>query len=286
MGLLYECSFVNIKPMADKLDEVVAVVTGASRGAGRGIAAVLGESGATVYITARSARGAPSAPGRQGSIEETAEEVRRRGGTAVPVRCDHTVDADVAALFEQVRQERGRLDLLVNNAWGGYEQRGDSASTFFGTPFWEQPLWRWQAMFGAGVCAAFVTSCLAAPLLLADRRERPGLIINTIAWAFGAYLGNVLYDTAKAATARLAFGFAHDLRPRNVAAVAIAPGHLGVTETPEYLGRAVAALAGDRDVMQRSGQVLTAGGLAREYGFTDVDGTQPEPFAIQGSAEG
>jgi len=286
MGLLYECSFVNIKPMADKLDEVVAVVTGASRGAGRGIAAVLGESGATVYITARSARGAPSAPGRQGSIDETAEEVRRRGGTAVPVRCDHTVDADVAALFEQVRQERGRLDLLVNNAWGGYEQRGDSASTFFGTPFWEQPLWRWQAMFGAGVCAAFATSCLAAPLLLADRRERPGLIINTIAWAFGAYLGNVLYDTAKAATARLAFGFAHDLRPRNVAAVAIAPGHLGVTETPEYLGRAVAALAGDRDVMQRSGQVLTAGGLAREYGFTDVDGTQPEPFAIQGSAEG
>jgi NAD(P)-dependent dehydrogenase (short-subunit alcohol dehydrogenase family) len=264
--------------MRVSLDGLVAVVTGASRGAGRGVAAVLGERGATVYVTARSVRGGPSAPGRSGSIEETAEEVIRRGGTAVPVRCDHTADADVARLFDQVRREHGGLDLLVNNAWGGYEQRGDSAATFFGTPFWEQPLWRWQAMFGAGVRAAFVTSRLAAPLLLADRRGRPGLIVNTIAWAFGAYLGNVIYDTAKAATARLAFGFAHDLRPHNVAAVAIAPGHLGVTETPEYLGRAVVALAGDRDVMKRSGQALTVGELARQYGFTDIDGTQPEPF--------
>jgi len=272
-------------PMSADLGGAVAVVTGASRGAGRGIAVVLGESGATVYVTARSVRGAPSAEGRSGSIEETAEEVRRRGGTAVPVRCDHTVDADVVRLFEQVRRERGRLDLLVNNAWGGYEQRGDSASTFFGTPFWEQPLWRWEAMFQAGVRAHFVTSRYAAPLLLMDRREHPGLIVNTIAWAFDAYLGNVLYDTAKAATARLAFGLAHDLRPRNVAAVAIAPGHLGATETPEYLGRAVVALAGDHQVMKRSGQVLTVGQLAREYGFTDIDGTQPSPFGIPGSTQ-
>src|SRR6266568_3949778 len=105
--------------MSASLEGVVAVVTGASRGAGRGIAVVLGESGATVYVTARSVRGAPSAEGRSGNVEETAEEVRRRGGTAVPVRCDHTVDEDVARLFEQVRRDRGRLDLLVNNAWGG-----------------------------------------------------------------------------------------------------------------------------------------------------------------------
>jgi NAD(P)-dependent dehydrogenase (short-subunit alcohol dehydrogenase family) len=284
MHLLYESSFVNIKPVDTSRDGIVAVVTGASRGAGRGIATVLGERGATVYLTGRSTRGWPSAPGRPGSIEETAEEVTRRGGTAVAVRCDHTIDAEIEALFERVRREHGRLDLLVNNAWGGYEQRGDSASSFFGTPFWDQPLWRWQAMFGAGVRATFVTSRQAAPLLLNDRRERPGLIVNTIAWAFGAYLGNVVYDTAKSATARLASGFAHDLRAHNVAAVALAPGHLGVTETPEYLGRAVAALAADRDVMRRSGQVLTVGELAREYGFTDVDGTQPEPFSLQGSA--
>jgi NAD(P)-dependent dehydrogenase (short-subunit alcohol dehydrogenase family) len=272
--------------MSAPLDGIIAVVTGASRGAGRGIAAVLGENGATVYVTGRSVRGGPSAPDRAGSIEETAEEVIRRGGTAVAVRCDHTIDAEIAELFERVRRERGRLDLLVNNAWGGYEQRGDSASTFFGTPFWEQPLWRWQAMFDAGVRATFVTSRLAAPLLMAGRHERPGLIVNTIAWAFGAYLGNVLYDTAKAATARLAFGFAHDLRPHLVGAVAIAPGHLGVNETPEYLGRAVTTLAADHDVMRWSGQVLTVDELAREYGFTDIDGTQPEPFAIQSPAEG
>jgi NAD(P)-dependent dehydrogenase (short-subunit alcohol dehydrogenase family) len=239
-----------------------------------------------VYVTARSVRGAPSAQGRTGSIEETVEEIRRRGGTAVAVRCDHTADEDVARLFEQVRREHGRLDVLVNNAWGGYEQRGDSAATFFGTPFWEQPLWRWEKMFDAGVRAHFVTSRFAAPLLLMKPREHPRLIVNTIAWAFGAYLGNVLYDTAKAATARLAFGFAHDLRPHDVAAVAIAPGHLGVDETPEYLGRAVAALAADHQVMTRTGQTLTVGDLAREYGFTDVDGTQPRPFGAPDPASG
>ena len=169
---------------------------------------------------------------------------------------------------------------------GGYEQRGDSASTFFGTPFWEQPLWRWERMFEAGVRAHFAASRFAAPLLIMKPREHPRLIVNTIAWAFGAYLGNVLYDTAKAATARLAFGFAHDLRPHNVAAVAIAPGHLGADETPEYLGRAVAALAGDRHVMKRSGQVLTVGELAPEYGFTDLDGTQPRPFGLPSPATG
>lgn len=271
--------------MDDPLTGIVAMVTGASRGAGRGIAAVLGEKGATVYVTGRTTREAPP-PDARGSIEETAQEVTRRGGTGLAVRCDHTVDAQIAELFERVRREHGRLDLLVNNAWGGYEQRGDSGSTFFGTPFWEQPLWRWQAMFGAGVRATFVTSRQAAPLLIGNHRNRPGLIVNTIAWAFGAYLGNAVYDTAKAATARLTLGFAHDLRPHNVAAVAVAPGHLGVTETPEYLGRAVAALAGDPGVMRHSGQVLTAGGLAREYGFTDLDGTQPEPFSLQDTASG
>lgn len=279
--------------MGASLEGVIAVVTGASRGAGRGIAAVLGENGATVYVTARSARGAPSGAAvpteggasASGTIEETAEEVRRRGGTAIPVRCDHTVDDDVARLFERVRRERGRLDLLVNNAWGGYEQRGDSAATFF-SPFWDQPLWRWQGMFQAGVRAHFVSSRFAAPLLLTEPREHPRLIVNTIAWAFGAYLGNVLYDTAKAATARLAFGFANDLRPHDVAAVALAPGHLGVEETPEYVGRAVAALAADHAVMKRSGQVLTAGELAREYGFTDIDGTQPRPFGLPTTATG
>jgi NAD(P)-dependent dehydrogenase (short-subunit alcohol dehydrogenase family) len=183
-----------------------------------------------------------------------------------------------------VRREQGRLDVLVNNAWGGYEQRGRPEVPFFDAPFWEQPLWRWDGMFTAGVRATFVTSVQAVPLLLEQGRKRPGVIVSTLAWAFGGYLGNVLYDTAKAATARMTFGMAEELRSRRVAAVALALGHLGVSETPRYGGRAVAALATDADVLAKSGQLVTAGGLAREYGFTDLDGTQPEPFALPGAS--
>jgi NAD(P)-dependent dehydrogenase (short-subunit alcohol dehydrogenase family) len=255
------------------LDGPVCVVTGASRGAGRGIAGELGAAGATVYVTGRDAS----------ALAESAALVDAAGGAGVPVQCDHTVDDNVAALFDRVRGDHGRLDVLVNNAWGGYEQR-DGAAPFFDAPFWEQPLWRWDGMFTAGVRAGFVTSRYGAPLLLDRRGRRPGLVVNTIAWAFGAYLGNVLYDTAKAATARMAFGMAQELRGHSVAAVALALGHLGVSETPRYGGRAVVALARDPDVLGKTGRVLTAGGLAREYGFTDLDGTQPEPFALDQEA--
>src|SRR5512133_1939494 len=139
------------------LAEVVAVVTGASRGAGRAVATVLGEAGATVYVTGRSVREAPSGPGREGTLEETAEAVEERGGSAVPVRCDHTSPGEVESLFERVRREQGRLDVLVNNAWGGYERRANEPEVpFFDAPFWEQPLWRWEAMFEAGVRAHFL----------------------------------------------------------------------------------------------------------------------------------
>lgn len=268
----------------------VAVVTGASRGAGRAIALVLGRAGATVYVTGRSTRSGTSTEGLSGTVEEAAEVVTERGGIGIPVRVDHTVDTDVEALFERVRLEQGHLDLLVNNAWGGYEGWDGDA---FVAPFWEQPLSRWDGMFTAGVRTHFVASGLATPLML-DRSS--GLIVGTVAWAFGEYLGNLYYDVAKAAIIRMAFGMAHELRPHGVAAVALAPGFmrtervlnahasspfdLSATESPEYLGRAVAALAADPNVMAKSGQLLTVGSLAREYGFTDVDGRQPEPFRM------
>jgi NAD(P)-dependent dehydrogenase (short-subunit alcohol dehydrogenase family) len=271
----------------------VAVVTGASRGGGRAIAVALGELGMTVYVTGRSARGGDRTEDLPGTIEDTAEAVDAAGGQGVPVRVDHTVDAEVEALFARVLAETGHLDLLVNNAWGGYEGYGSD----FDAPFWEQPLRRWDAMFTAGVRAAYVASRLAAPLMV---ERRAGLIVSTLAWVDGAYMGSVPYDTAKAAVARMAFGMAHDLRRHGVAALAVAPGFmrtervlavharapfdLGGTESPAYLGRAVAALAADPDVLERSGQVLTAGDLARVYGFTDVDGRQPEPFRMPGAA--
>jgi NAD(P)-dependent dehydrogenase (short-subunit alcohol dehydrogenase family) len=273
------------------LRDTVAVVTGASRGAGRAIAVELGAAGATVYVTGRSSRGGAATEGLPGTVDETAEAVAKAGGHGIPVRCDHTVDSDVEALFARVRAERVRLDLLVNNAWGGYEGYGDD----FTAPFWEQPLERWRAMFDAGARAQFVSSRFAAPLLL----ERGGLIVGTVAWAFGDYLGNLIYDAAKATVARLAFGMAQELRPYGVASVALAPGFmrtervlavhaakpfdLSGTESPAYVARAVAALAADPDVLEKTGRLLTAGELAREYGFTDEDGSQPEPFRLPGA---
>ena len=272
----------------ETLQGKVAVVTGASRGAGRAIAAVLGEAGATVYVTGRTVRGAAAVDGLSGTIEDTAEEVTARGGQGIAVRCDHTLDAEIEALVERVRAESGRLDLLVNNAWGGYEAQMMGIPM---VPFWEQPRTQWESMLVAGLRAQLVTSQLAAPLLIA---QPGGLIISTVAWAYDEYLRNIYYDVSKAAVIRMTRGMAHDLRKHGAAAIALAPGFmrterilavhaahpfdLSWTESPEYLGRAVRALATDPNVLAKSSEVFAVGDLAREYGFTDVDGRQPEGF--------
>ncbi len=272
----------------EKLNDKVALVTGASRGAGRAIAAVLGEAGATVYVTGRTTRGSTAVDNLTGTIHDTAEEVSIRGGRGIAVRCDHTIDADVESLFNRIRTDHGHLNLLVNNVWGGYE-----AQTFGipMVPFWEQPRNQWQSMLEAGTRAQLFTSQLAAPLMI----DRPGgLIVSTVAWAFDEYLRNIYYDLSKAAVIRMTLGMAHDLRKHGVAAVAVAPGFmrterilaahaaypfdLSITESPEYLGRAIRALAEDPNIMQKSGQLHTVGDLAREYNFTDTDGRQPAAF--------
>jgi NAD(P)-dependent dehydrogenase (short-subunit alcohol dehydrogenase family) len=278
---------------APNLEGKVAVVTGASRGVGRGIAIVLGEAGSTVYVTGRSQRSSRT-ENLPGSIDDTAEAVTMRGGVGISVRCDHTVDNDVQALFQRVQEEQCRLDLLVNNVWGGYEQYEFEGFT---APFWDQPLRHWQGMFEAGLRAHLVASRYAAPLMLQQRR---GLIINTVAWDRGMYLGNLFYDVAKAAIVRMSYGMAEELRPHGVAALSLAPGFvrtervmathalqpfpLDRTESHAYVGRAVAHLAGDADVMQKSGKVMAVGDLAREYGFTDIDGKQPPAFRIDEDA--
>jgi NAD(P)-dependent dehydrogenase (short-subunit alcohol dehydrogenase family) len=285
----------------------VAVVTGASRGAGRGIAIELGAAGATVYVTGRSTWEQPAQSYGQimslsgmdtmpGTIDATAEAVSREGGVGIAVRCDHTREDDVQTLFEQVQREQGRLDLLVNNAWGGHE----SFDGQFESPFWEHPLSHWDAMMDCGVRNHLLASRAAAPMLV---RQGHGLIVATTFWDRDRYLrGNLYYDLAKAAISRLAFGVAQELRPHGVASLAVSPGWmrtelvlaghqtdeahwqerpaLARTESPRYLGRAVAALAADANVMQRSGSVLRVADLAREYGFTDVDGRVVEAFEI------
>ncbi|MBB4634336.1 NAD(P)-dependent dehydrogenase (short-subunit alcohol dehydrogenase family) [Longimicrobium terrae] len=288
----------------------VAVVTGASRGAGRGIALELGAAGATVYVTGRSTRAEPArgydnilrenglaAP--PGSIDETAEEVARLGGTGIAVRVDHTRDDEVRALFGRVEAEHGGLDLLVNNAWGGHEA---FSVTSFGAPFWEQDMDQWDAMFDRGVRNHLLASRIAAPILI---RQKRGLIVTTTYWDRGHYLkGNLFYDVAKASMNRLAFAMAEELRPHGVASLAVSPGwmrtelvlasqkateetwrehpSLARTESPRYLGRAVAALAGDVEVLRKSGGIHRVADLAAEYGFTDTDGRLVPPFELDG----
>lgn len=267
----------------------VAVVTGSSRGAGRGIALVLGQAGSTVYVTGRSAR-ENRTENLPGSVEDTALEVSARGGLGIPVQCDHTVDLEVEALFQRVGQEQGRLDLLVNNVWGGYEHYNAGG---FDRPFWEQPLRHWHGMFEAGVRAHIVASRFAVPLMLP---QQMGLIINTTAWDRDLYLGNLFYDVAKAAINRMAYGMSIELRPYGVAALALAPGFMRTervmdahekqpfsldrTESPEYIGRTVAFLAADPKIIEKSGKILTVGDLAQEYGFTDIDGRRIPAFRI------
>lgn len=268
----------------------IAVVTGASRGAGRGIARVLGQSGATVYVTGRSSRGTRSTDDMPGTIEDTADDISRLGGKGIAIRCDHTDPAQVQALFDRVGRDQPALDLLVGNAWGGYEKFDHKQFTY---PFWEQPPERWEAMFHSGLRSQMLAARAAIPIML---RRQTGLIVNTIAWLEGKYLGNLYYDVVKAASIRFTLGLAHELRPRGIAAVAVAPGFmrtervmaahaaqpfdLSATETPEYTGRAVAALLADPMVMEKSGGAHLVGELAREYGFTDTDGKQVPPFRV------
>lgn len=282
--------FISNEVPVSTLRGSVAVVTGASRGLGKGIALALGAAGATVYVTGRSDADGTT-EGLPGTVRQTADAVTERGGQGIPVPCDHTVDAEVEALFARVKQDHGRLDLLVNSAWGGYEQIDWPR---FGAPFWEQPMRHWSGMFESGVRANMTATRLAVPLLLPDRR---GLIVHVTAWDRDKYLGNLFYDLAKAAVNRMAFGMARQLEPHNVAVVALAPGFVGtervlaafagagrspgVMESPEYIGRAVVALATDGHVMAKSGRVLTVGELAAEYGFTDVNGRQWPPLRVE-----
>jgi len=277
------------------LDGQVAVVAGATRGAGRGIARMLGEAGAVVYCTGRSARGGPPPSGvyagRTETIDETAEMVSAHGGVGIPVRVDHLVVEEVDGLFARVRRERGRLDVLVNDISEGEIHDWQ--------PFWKVSLDKGFRALRQGVHSHIVTSRAAAPLMIEGRR---GLIVEVGDGDTLDYRGTLFFDLVKVTVSRLAYAMAEELRRHGVAAVAITPGflrsemmldHFGVTEaswrdaakkdpnfiaseTPCFVGRAVAALASDPRVIEKSGGLYSSWRLAREYGFTDLDGSQPD----------
>jgi NAD(P)-dependent dehydrogenase (short-subunit alcohol dehydrogenase family) len=269
------------------LSGTVALVTGASRGVGKGVAQALGAAGATVYVTGRAEAAGATVP-LPGTIHETAALVTEAGGEGVAVRCDHGDDEQVRRLFERIDQERGQLDLLVNNAWGGYQAKQRSKKSGFRTAFWKLPPNFWDSMFAVGVRSHYVASVYAAARMVEQGR---GLIVHLTATAGEGYSDNVAYGASKATVNRMAADMAHELRAANVSVVALSPDMVATEmmmagrkrqalepwmETPLFVGRAVVALASDPQVSAKSGAVLRTRALAQEYGFSDVDGHQPK----------
>ena len=253
-----------------------ALVTGASRGVGKGVATALADAGFRVFATGRSiAQAALPSP-------------------VVPLTCDHTNDADTAAAFDRIVQEAGRLDLLANCAWGGYERMVENGAFTWTVPFWQQPAHRWSSMIDAGVRAAFVASQHAARLMVPAKR---GLIVNISFWPAQKYVGNVVYGVSKAATDKMTADMAHELRPHGVTVIALYPGlvrtesvmeaaaggwlDLSNSESPEFIGRVIAALAEGRSLLARSGTVVVAAAAARELNVEDVDGRRPVPLTLE-----
>ena len=251
-----------------------ALVTGGTKGVGRGVAHELARHGANVFVTGRSA---PAGDERLGGISM--------------LQCDHRDDAAVDAALTRIARATGTVDILVNGVWGGYENMMENGEFTWGRPFWEQPLWRWDAMFAAGVRAHYRASQLAAQTMVQRGR---GLIVNISHWAAQKRIGNVAYGVAKAATDKMTSDMAEELKPHGVTVVSLYPGlvrtekvmqaaqwlDLSNSESPEFTGRAVVALAADPEALRHTGRVHVVADLARTYGFSDVDGSRPRPLTL------
>jgi NAD(P)-dependent dehydrogenase (short-subunit alcohol dehydrogenase family) len=251
----------------------VALVTGGSRGVGKGVADALGQADATVYVTGR-------------TVAAT-----KFGAPCIPIPCDHLDDGQVESAFDRIHSDRGRLDLLVNNVWGGYERMVEDGEFTWSRPFWQQPIFRWDSMFSAGVRAHFVASRLAARRMV---EQRSGLIVNISFWPAQKHVANVPYGVSKAATDKMTRDMAHELKEYGVAVVSLYPGlvrtekvmeaaaylDLSNSESPQFIGRAVAALATDSNILALTGSVLVAAACAERYGFVDVDGRRPRALTI------
>ena len=253
-----------------------ALVTGASRGLGRGIAISLAESGYKVFATGRTIAAAnlPSVI------------------TRIP--CDHTSDEQTASAFRKIQAESETLDILVNSAWGGYEHMVENGVFTWPLPFWQQPLRRWTSMMDAGVRAAFVNSSLAAKIMVP---QQSGFIVNISYWAAQKHIGNIIYGISKAATDKMTADMAVELQPHQVVVISLYPGlvrteavlqaaqsgwlDINNSESPEFSGRVIAALAHDPKLMEKSGSVCVAADLAKEFDIRDVDGRQPAPLTLQ-----
>lgn len=276
------------------LEGQIALVTGATRGIGKGIAIELASEGATVYFTGRTTSEDATRPG---TLDATAAEIESVGGRGIPIRCDHHIDSETAAVFDRIRSDEGRLDVLVNNAT-------TDLGAMVGQRSWELPLSMWDEVIGVGLRSHFVASMHAVPLMIPQER---GLIVNVSSHGSREYLMGVTYGVGKAGLEKLTSDLAHETRPHDIAVLSIWPGlvksenrlvnavkeddgrltlfglDLRFAETPHFPGRAVVALASDEKVMSKTGANHWVADLAREYGFTDIDGSIPDAKKLHAS---
>lgn len=271
----------------------VALVTGASRGIGRGIALAFLAKGMTVHVTGRTVTDAQAAahPQLEGSLNGLKAEAEMLPGNLIVHVCDHADDTQTEAAIAAAMRHSGQIDILVNNAWPGYENMVEGTDFTWVKPFWEQPMWRWDAMIGVALRTAFVASRAVAPNMVA---RKTGLIVNISFWAAQKHNGNAIYGIAKAATDKMATDFAHELRPHDVTAISLYPGlvrteailrnaeyfDMSNSESPQFVGLAIMSLWADPNRLEKTGKVHVTADLAREYGFVDIDGKKILPATL------
>ena len=296
--------------MVESLKGKIALVTGASRGAGRGIAEELALAGCKVYITGRSRRGNSFTQYADLTLDDTKDKIEQEGGKCIIIECDHSKEEEIRSVFQTIAKDEGRLDILVNNVWAGYVDEDFKLSSMetFMNNFWEQPMWRWDYMFQISLRSHFICSQEAAKLMVANKS---GLIVTTGFWDDDKYFAPVPYNVVKQAKGRLAYAMAVDLLEHKVTSIYLSMGwirtehlkHLAKaiqlddynyanfeeykpTESTHYIGRAIVALANDPKLLDKTGKTLITGELAKEYGFTDLDGTQPDRFRLPDYSKG
>lgn len=273
--------------------KTVALVTGASRGIGRGIALAFLAQGMTVHVTGRTVTDSEASvhPQREGSLDGLRAEATGLPGELIVHVCDHADDNQTEAAIASALHQSGQIDILVNNAWPGYENMVEGTDYTWERPFWEQPIWRWDAMIDVALRTAFITARAVAPGMIA---RKMGLIVNISFWAAQKHHGNAIYGIAKAATDKMASDFAHELRPHGVTAISLYPGlvrteavmrnaeyfDMSNSESPQFVGLAISALWADPNRLEKSGKVHVTADLAREYGFTDIDGKKIVPASL------
>ena len=274
-----------------ELDNKIALVTGASRGIGKGIAIALAKSGATIYITGRTENEKHNTTKLSGTIYETEKLIIANGGKCKAIRCDHTNDQEVVMVFNHIFEIHNKIDILVNSVWGGYEYLNDGTEFWLEEGFWDSPISRWDKMFSSGVRAAYFASSQAAQKMT---EQKSGIIFNLSFWTAQRNDKGVAYCTSKAATDKMTEAMANELYKFDIPVISLYPGivrteavlhnkehfDLSNSESPEFIGMVISKIASDKKALEKTGKILIVAKEAMEYGIKDIDGKQPKPLSI------